>query len=366
VVGRLGGDEFAVLLHRCRIDDAETVGNKIITAIKALRFGWGGKVYAVGASIGLTAITDQSVSFADILAQADVACYAAKSSGRDRVSVYRPEKSEAHRHLADLRIAAGIREGIEQDRFRLYAQEIRSLASPLQRGRKLEVLTRMVTPDGQVVPPGAFIPAAERFDLMASLDRWVLKQVIRGEGARIASVPDLTVAVNLSANSLDDAALWDFLAGEMAGAGFDPSRLVLEITETAVINNFGAAERFVESARHAGCKVSLDDFGSGVSSFSYLKRFEVDSIKIDGAFVRNMVTSRYDRTIVRLIHEVGTELGIDTVAEFIEDTETVELLREIGVPYGQGYLFHRPRPLDEVLDEYGAARPGAAAGRLIA
>lgn len=355
VVARLGGDEFAILLHHCRVEDAEQVGAKIIEAVSQLRFMWGGKVYGVGASIGATTLDARSVSIGDTLAQADVACYAAKSGGRDRVAVYRPDSSEAHRHLSDLRIAAGIREAIEADRFRLYAQEIRALESPLARGRKLEILTRMVGPDGQIVPPGVFIPAAERFDLMGALDRWVLRTALGDFGARVASVPDLQIAVNLSANSLNDPSLWPFLSGELAATGFDPSRLVLEITETSVINNFGAAERFVEAARAAGCRVSLDDFGSGVSSFAYLKRFRVDTIKIDGAFVRNMTNSRYDRTIVRLIHEVGAELGVDTVAEFIEDTETVDLLRQIGVRYGQGYLFHRPRPLEEVLDDYGAA-----------
>ncbi len=199
-----------------------------------------------------------------------------------------------------------------------------------------------------------FIPAAERFDLMSALDHWVIRTALRTYGRRIESVPDLTIAINLSANSLSDPTLWDFVSAELAATGFDPARLVMEITESAVINNYAAAERFVEAARGAGCRVSLDDFGSGVSSFNYLKRFAVDTIKIDGTFVRNMKTSHYDRTIVRLIHEVGAELGVDTVAEYVEDVETVELLREIGVRYGQGFLFHRPRPLGEVLDEHGA------------
>lgn len=357
VVARLGGDEFAILLRRCAIDDAERVGNAIIDCVKGIRFAWNGKMYTVGASVGITALTAQSIAVADVVAQADVACYAAKAGGRDRVSVYRPDSSEAHRALSDLHIAASIRESIEAGRFRLYAQEIRDLEAPLARGTKLEVLTRMVASDGSMISPGVFIPAAERFDLMGALDQWVLRTTLRTFGERIQAVPDLTVAVNLSANSLNDPGLWDFVSAELAATGFDPSRLVLEITETAVINNFGAAERFVETARRAGCRVSLDDFGSGVSSFSYLKRFAVDTIKIDGTFVRNMKSNHYDRTIVRLIHEIGAELGVDTVAEYVEDVETVDLLRSMGVRYGQGFLFHRPRPLGEVLDERAGAEP---------
>jgi EAL domain-containing protein (putative c-di-GMP-specific phosphodiesterase class I) len=189
---------------------------------------------------------------------------------------------------------------------------------------------------------------------MGALDRWVLRQVIRHYGPRIMAIPDFTVAVNLSANSLSDPGLWPFLAAELQKGKFEASRLTLEITETAVINNFGAAERFVADARRIGCRISLDDFGSGVSSFAYLKRFEVDSIKIDGSFVKAMADSRYDRTIVRLITEIARELGVATIAEWIEDVRTVEDLRAFGVKFGQGYLFHRPRPFDEVLAERSA------------
>ncbi|BBE71768.1 EAL domain-containing protein [Oharaeibacter diazotrophicus] len=363
VVARLGGDEFAVLLRDCRIDEAEAQGARIIEAVRSLRFSWNDRVYNFGASIGVTALDARSVGVAEALAQADVACYASKAGGRDRVSVYRPDASEAHRHLSDLHIVAGIRESIEAGMFRLYAQEIRELSAPLARAPRLEILTRMVGPDGALVPPDVFIPAAERFDLMGALDRWVLATTLREHGARVMAVEGLTVAVNLSANSLSDPTLWDFLSAELAATGFCPSRLVLEITETAVINNFVAAERFITAARAAGCRVSLDDFGSGVSSFTYLKRFPVDAIKIDGTFVRNMKDSRYDMTIVRMIHEVGMELGVETIAEFVEDVETVDLLRTIGVAWGQGYLFHRPRPLDEVLDGY---RPALASPAQVA
>jgi diguanylate cyclase len=359
VVARLGGDEFAVLLLFCSPDEAERRAECIIQMVGCERFAWADKQHEVGASIGVSPIDRDSGSAERVLAHADIACYSAKAAGRNQVAVYRSDAGDARRHLADLRVASGISQAVEQDRFCLYAQEIRSLASPLAKGSHIEILTRMVAPDGSLVSPGAFIPAAERFDLMGALDRWVVRTTLSRYGAEIMAVPDFSVAMNLSANSLSDPALWAFVAGEIGAAEIDPSRLIFEITETAVINNFGAAERFVADARALGCRISLDDFGSGVSSFSYLKRFSVDSIKIDGAFVKAMATSRYDRTIVRLITEIAEELGVATIAECIEDTATVAELCAIGVRYGQGYLFHRPRPLDEVLGERlgAAARP---------
>jgi diguanylate cyclase (GGDEF)-like protein len=354
LVARLGGDEFAVLLLDCALEDAQMIAQRVLSAIASDRFSWGGKSHDVGASIGLSAIDHQTPSAEAVLAHADIACYSAKAAGRNRVAVYGKDAGDPHRHLTDFRVAADIKDAVETDRFRLYAQEIRDLASPLKHGRHLEVLIRMLGSDGTLVPPGAFIPAAERFDLMGRIDRWILRTVLRDHGARVMSSPDLSVAVNLSANSLSDPMLWPFLERELAHSLVDPRRLVLEITETAMINNFAAAEQLVAEARAIGCRISLDDFGSGVSSFAYLKRFEVDSIKIDGAFVRNMNHSRYDKSIVRLIAQVAQELGVATIAECIEDVETVAALQAIGVQYGQGFLFHRPRPFEEVLGMLGA------------
>jgi diguanylate cyclase (GGDEF)-like protein len=351
LVARLGGDEFAVLLPGCTAEEAEEKAQRILQRIGSERFLWSDKQHEVGASIGVSSIDQDSAGAESVLAHADIACYSAKAAGRNQVAVYRSDVGDASRHMADLRIASGISEAVDQDQFCLYAQEIRELAQPLARGRHVEILTRMIAPDGTVVSPGAFIPAAERFDLMGALDRWVLRNTIHRFGAEIMAVPFLSVAVNLSANSLSDPGLWDFVAGEISAGCLDPARLTFEITETAMINNFAAAERFVADARRLGCRVSLDDFGSGVSSFAYLQRFEVDAIKIDGSFVRTMATSRYNTTIVRLITEVAAELGVETIAECIEEADVVEALTAIGVRYGQGYLFHRPRPLSEVLAE---------------
>ncbi|WP_181700104.1 EAL domain-containing protein [Chthonobacter albigriseus] len=360
VVARLGGDEFACLLLGCQPEQAEHIAQTIVDEIGQIRFPWGDRVYEIGASVGVAMLDCPGLTAETALSQADVACYAAKAGGRNRVSVYRPDSGDAFRHMADLKMAAGIKDAIQENRFRLYGQEIRDLHAPLARGRSVELLTRMVASDGTVVMPGAFIPPAERFELMAVLDRWVLRTAIRDFGAAIMAIPGLTIAVNLSANSLSDPGLWPYLSAELQAGSLHPSRLTLEITETAMINNFVAAERFVSEARAFGCRISLDDFGSGVSSFSYLKRFRVDAIKIDGAFVRQIGGNGFDRTIVRLIGEVAAGLGIEAIAECIEDTDALEALAELGVRYGQGFLFHRPEPLGDLL----AALGGTAADAL--
>lgn len=353
-LARLGGDEFAVLIENCDRQFAAFVGEKLINAIAAIRFTWEGKIYEVGASAGVSQVDATTASTEAVLAEADVACYAAKSAGRGRVSVFLQDTGEAQRHMSDFRMAARIRETIESGRFVVYAQEIRSIAKPGARGRSLELLVRMLDEDGDVLTPDAFIPAAERFELMGAIDRWVLAKVISDFGPAIMAVPDLHVAVNLSANSLNDPTLWRYLADLFRASRLSPSRLTLEITETAVINSFEVARDFIRAARGIGCHVSLDDFGSGLSSFTYLKSFDVDAIKIDGSFVHNMADSAYDRTVVRAINEIGRELGVDVIAERIEDEVTLKELAALGVSYGQGYLFHRPCDFHAVLADYGA------------
>lgn len=360
VPARLGGDEFALLAIGADETLAEALAADIVASVSGLRFAWEGKIHHIGASVGVAVIGESELDVAALLAQADVACYAAKAGGRNRVSVYRADSGEAHRHLSELRVASGIRTAMEQGRLLLYGQEIRDLSAPLRRGSRLEILSRLRGPDGTIAPPGAFIPAAERLAMMADFDRWVISTLLRDHGKAIMAVPDLRVSVNLSANSLSEPGFATALEDLFAKTGFDPRRLELEITETAMINNFIAAERLVERARAAGCRISLDDFGSGVSSFAYLKRFRVDTIKVDGAFVTHVTSDPYDRTIVRLIGEIGRDFGVDTVAECIEDEQTFLTVRDLGIGYGQGYLFHRPRPLEEML---GLAPAESAADR---
>ncbi|MFC4519324.1 diguanylate cyclase [Cupriavidus pinatubonensis] len=354
LLARLGGDEFGLLLKDCTVDQAETIGHGVIDAIRSRRFPWDGRVYDVGASIGIAAIDQDVPPVGELMSRADVACYAAKAAGRSRVSVYRRDESDARRHHRELEIAAGIHTALEGNHFRLFAQEIRALqhhSGDRRDERHVEILVRMVDEHGEMVMPGAFIPAAERYDLMGHVDRWVIRNVLREYGERLRAVPGLSVSINLSANSLGEPFLLPFLHAELEHSALPANRIRLEITETALINNMAAANRVVTEMRRAGCTVALDDFGSGLSSFAYLKQFPVDYLKIDGSFIRNLADNMVDREIVSSINDIGHRLGVKTVAEWVEDERTLNALRAIGVDYAQGYAIGRPVPLDTYLAE---------------
>ncbi len=356
LLARLGGDEFALLLKDCTVDQAEQACEGVIDAIRGRRFPWEGRVYDVGASIGIAAIDLDVPPVSELMSRADVACYAAKAAGRSRVSVYRRDESDARRHHRELEVAAGIHSALEANRFRLFAQEIRAL-QPAGTGRgehrHIEILVRMVDESGDMILPGAFIPAAERYDLMGHVDRWVIHNVLHAYGERLRAVPGLSVSINLSANSLGEPFLLPFLHAELDASALPASRIRLEITETALINNMAAANRLVSEMKRAGCTVSLDDFGSGLSSFAYLKQFPVDFLKIDGSFIRQLADNAVDREIVSSINDIGHRLGVKTVAEWVEDERTLDALRAIGVDYAQGYAIGRPIPLEAFLQACG-------------
>ncbi|OWJ66731.1 PAS domain-containing protein [Inquilinus limosus] len=349
LVARLGGDEFAMLLRDCSVDDGVTIARQFIRAVAELRFTWDDKSYQIGASVGLTAVTADGTRADELLSQADVACYTAKTAGRSQVSVYGGDGSAAQRHRREIQVAAGIRDAIEADRFRLFAQEIRDLRPGHAAARHVEILLRMQDDKGQMVEPSGFIPASERYDLMGNIDRWVIRTALHGYGPQLRAAPGLSIGINLSANTLDDPFLWPFLKEELAASGLNPGRLHFEITETAVINNLAAASRFVAKVRAAGCAVVLDDFGSGLSSFAYLRQFPVDGLKIDGGFIRQITTSAVDRVIVESINAIGHRLGTVTVAEQVEDEETLALVRAMGIDQAQGFAVGRPRPLDALF-----------------
>jgi diguanylate cyclase (GGDEF)-like protein/PAS domain S-box-containing protein len=349
LVARLGGDEFALLLRDCSVDDGVTIARQFIRAVAELRFTWDDKAYQIGASIGLTAVAADGTRADELLSQSDVACYTAKTAGRSQVSVYGGDGSAAQRHRRDIQVAAGIRDAIEADRFRLFAQEIRDLRPGREQARHVEILLRMQDGNGEMVEPSGFIPASERYDLMGNIDRWVIRAALHGHGPQLRASPDLSIGINLSANTLDDPFLWPFLKEELAASGLNPGRLHFEITETAVINNLAAASRFVAKVRAAGCAVVLDDFGSGLSSFAYLRQFPVDGLKIDGGFIRQITTSAVDRVIVESINAIGHRLGTVTVAEQVEDAETLALVRAMGIDQAQGFAVGRPRPLDSLF-----------------
>jgi EAL domain-containing protein (putative c-di-GMP-specific phosphodiesterase class I) len=213
----------------------------------------------------------------------------------------------------------------------------------------------MIGEDGEIVAPAAFIPAAERYDLMGHIDRWVIKATLRGHAERIRAEPGLTISINLSANSLSDPLLWPFLAGELLASGIPPGQVHLEITETALINNLSAAGHLVNAARAAGCKIVLDDFGSGLSSFSYLRRYPIDYLKIDGSFIRQLKDNPIDFAIVESINEIAHKLGAETVAECVEDAATIGIVQAIGVDHAQGFAIAMPKPIEQALGEAPSA-----------
>lgn len=350
LLARLGGDEFGLILRGCDTVDAERICGNLIARIREIAFFWEGRSYTLGASVGITGVEGRRREPGEVLKEADVACYAAKSGGRNRVAAYRADVGEAALHRRHMVVAASLRDAIAGGRLLLYAQEVVSLQQGcLDPGRAVELLVRMRDNDGRIVEPSAFIPAAERYDLMGQIDRWVIGTVFERYSNLLRRTPNLIFGVNLSANALDDDTLWGYVSDLIASSGVAPWQVGFEITETAMMTNPPAATAFAAAAQAAGVRIALDDFGAGLSSFSYLKSFKVDAIKIDASFVRDAPTSERDVQIVKAIVGLAGALGIRTIAEGIETREMRDTVARLGVGFGQGYYWSRPRPLDDVL-----------------
>lgn len=351
IIGRLGGDEFAALVPIEEFRDASQIANQLISDIRSIRLPWGGKLQDIGASIGIAALDDLNLTLPEALARADSACYAAKAEGRNRVAVYDVNTGAARQNLASIQAASGILEALSEGRLEVYGQEIRSISNTGDDSLCIEILSRMKSRDGTIITPSEFIPAAERFGLMGILDRWVIKHTLETYGERLMRLDNISIAINLSANTISDPTLWSFVQSAIEQTKVAPSRLVFEITETTAVNNYEAAEQFVAQAHEAGCRISLDDFGAGLSSFGYLHHFKVDSIKIDGTFIKNLADSRLNQAVVDSIGGIGRELGVDVIAEHVENSKAVDVLKSLGIGFGQGFLFHRPQPLEQVLSD---------------
>jgi diguanylate cyclase (GGDEF)-like protein/PAS domain S-box-containing protein len=346
---RLGGDEFGLLLPYCPLEQAAAIAEAMRKLAKDFRFNWGGRSFEIGASIGVVQIHKDSGDAAELLRAADSACYVAKAHGRNRVHLYQAddlEVAEYHQHIAWL---SRIRQGLDRDEFELHFQTIQPLGR--QGGEHFELLLRLRDDQGKLILPGAFLPTAERYDLMPTLDRWVIRTalarlapLLRQDGGRMC-------AINLSGQSLGDERLVDFILKEIATHNIPPATLCFEITETSAISHLGHARELAQRLKAAGCYLALDDFGSGLSSFSYLKELPVDFLKIDGAFIRNIDHDPIDRAIVSSIVEVARAMGKKTIAEYVEDASCLDWVRSLGVDYAQGYGIARPRPLEEFCVE---------------
>ncbi|MFU8896889.1 MAG: EAL domain-containing protein [Gammaproteobacteria bacterium] len=342
-VSRLGGDEFGVLLENCALDRAIEIADEMRGAIRDYRFVAGEAAFDIGVSIGLVAIREDSESIESLMSAADVACYSAKDLGRNRVHVY--QHGAAPERHAEMQWVSRITRAIDEDRLELFFQPIVPIgANPDKRGH-YELLIRMRDENGRMVPPNAFIPAAERYNIMPMVDRWVITQAL----AHLVCRPDdydqgegYTLAINLSGTSLNDDKFLEFVIAAIDEYGPCKRTICFEITETAAIQNLGRAVHFMNELKSRGCEFSLDDFGNGLSSFSYLQNLPVDYIKIDGNFVRNIASNHVHQCMVDAIHRVGKAMGIRMIAEHVESREALELLENIGVEYVQGFHIAAP------------------------
>jgi diguanylate cyclase (GGDEF)-like protein/PAS domain S-box-containing protein len=347
ILARLGGDEFGVLLVNCQPPSAQAIAEKLRQAAQALQVQWGDKVLRTSFSIGMVHVTGEARSAADLLRMADVTCYKAKERGRNRIYAYSQEDHAYSRHVSEMEWVTRIHAALEEDRFCLYAQSIAPLQKGHDSGMHFEVLLRLRDEHGQIIGPGAFIPAAERYGIMPKLDRWVISkafQTLAQRPARSRAVD--TCAINLSGPSLDDEELQEFLQAQMHLYGIEPQMLCFEITETSAIANLSNATRLIQALRAMGCRFALDDFGVGMSSLTYLKQLPVDHLKIDGGFVHDMLKDPSSHAMVEMINRIAHILGKKTVAEFVENQETARALKAMGVDYGQGYAIARPVPMD--------------------
>jgi diguanylate cyclase (GGDEF)-like protein/PAS domain S-box-containing protein len=347
-VARLGGDEFGVLIHDCALEQAKLVAEKLRAALKEYHFPWEDNIFETGASIGLVPIDGSSGGLTEVLSAADSACYVAKENGRNRVHVFEADDTALAQRHGQMQWIQRIQRAFEESRFRLAYQIIKPINESAGGRDRAELLLRLVDEQGQLVAPGIFIPSAERYHLMPSIDRWVVRTAFEALNSNCCDLVEQVsdVAINLSGQTLGDETFLDYVLGLFKDTGIAPQRICFEITETALISNLANARRLISVLRQHGCLFSLDDFGSGLSSFSYLKNLPVDHLKIDGSFVRNMLHDPNDYNMVVSINQIGHVMGIKTIAEFVEDEGICNALRRLGVDYVQGYWVGRPQILD--------------------
>ncbi|UJA19710.1 EAL domain-containing protein [Thermoleophilia bacterium SCSIO 60948] len=352
VIARLGGDEFGVILPHATPQEARIVAAELVEVVRGqAHVDSGGVTRRATASIGVSLFGDRGdgppPSGDDLVVEADVAMYAAKEAGRDGFSIFDPTDESRDLMQDRMQWVERIREALEHDRFCLHAQRIVSLGEDDGRARH-ELLVRMLDHAGNLIPPGSFLPIAERFDLIRSIDRWVIEHGISLLAREQRRGNDVVFEINLSASSLGDLSLPGLIADVVARTGADPRGLVFEITETEAIVNVASAKAFADELMAIGCGFALDDFGAGFASFYYLKHLSFDYLKIDGEFVKELASSHTDQMVVRAVVDIAQGLGKRTVAEFVGDQPTLELLRELGVDYAQGYHIGKPCPTDEI------------------
>ena len=356
-VGRMGGDEFVILIEHCTIEDAERVINKVRRSIEEFYFPWEGQSFRITASMGLVPVNGTTGSITEALKIADTACYAAKDLGRNRVYVYRDDDEEMARHNGEMQWVNRIHHALDEHKLRLYCQKIIPVEANNNEGIHYELLLRMEDDDGNLLAPGAFLPAAERYGLACKLDRWVIATAFEWFCSNPQHVKLLSqCSINLSGHSLGDDELLAFILQRFSETGVHPHKICFEITETAAIAKLSCASQWIQKLRQRGCRFALDDFGSGLSSFGYLKSLPVDYLKIDGQFIKDIIGNPMNMVIVRSIHEIARVMGTSTIAEFVESDAILEKLREIGIDYAQGYGISAPEPFEDMVNSFCVQR----------
>ncbi len=342
-LSRLGGDEFGILLESCSLDEAMRTAEALREAVRNFKFTWEERTFRLGASIGVVPISADNADVAAVLSAADSACQAAKEAGRNRVHSFEENDIDLMRRRREMQWAARINNALEEGRFELFRQTI----MPLQKaetGAHYELLLRMRDEAGKIVGPDNFMTAAERYGITPSIDRWVIENAFRWLVSEADEREKLTMcSINLSGQSLGDDKFLPYVIDQFHRSGLDATKICFEITETAAIASFSQANRFIQALKELGCKFALDDFGTGLSSFGYLKHFPVDYLKIDGSFVKEILHDPIDREMVRSINEIGHLTGKQTIAEFAENQEIINMLQSLGVDYAQGYGVSQPQ-----------------------
>jgi diguanylate cyclase (GGDEF)-like protein/PAS domain S-box-containing protein len=348
-LARLGGDEFGVIFENCSLENALQAATHIQNKAQHFRFNSDGHNFKLGVSIGLVHITQQSTNITDILRDADAACYIAKENGRNRIHVYDANDFEITQRHSEIQWIARINQALEEDRFCLYAQIIESIDDPSK--VHYEFLIRMIGENGENIAPGCFLPAAENYNIISKLDYWVIKNAFNFLKNNYKLLErKCFFSINLSGQSITNKEFHRFVSQQLHESGIDGTNICFEITETAAITNLSLAKEFISSLNKDGCKFALDDFGSGLSSFGYLKNLSVDYLKIDGMFIKNIVDDVIDRAMVNSINEIGQIMGMKTIAEFVENDEITQQLKIIGVNYAQGYGIGKPMPINEIIN----------------
>ncbi len=349
-LARLGGDEFGVLLENCPLKNAIDVADNIRQVVQEFRFLWEDNTFNIGVSIGLTPISPENETISDVLRRADTACYVAKDAGRNRIHVFHFNDEELAERHGEMKLVSSINSALDEGRMELWQQSIThvdKLNRKLGRGNvHFELLLRMRDKAGNLVGPEAFLPSAERYDLATRIDRWVLDAMFSWFRKYPEQLEELEIcAVNLSGQSLGDEKFLREITDQFNNSNIPAEKICFEITETAAILNLNNASQFIKTLKRLGCSFALDDFGSGLSSFAYLKSLPVDYVKIDGFFVKDVVSDPVDLAMVKAINDMAHAMGKLTIAEFVEDREILAKLVDLGVDYVQGYGIAQPAPL---------------------